>query len=189
MMDDENRLSDEANGNAALAAACAEITLLVLDVDGVLCDGHAWQDGSGRLRRSFSIRDAIALRRWRKNGYKVAVITAARSDDIRDEVGGFGVDFFIENCDDKGAALSWIRQSEGLSEQQIALFAAGIEDLLYLQRAGVAITSPIAPDDIQKSVDFITRLGAGDGAVAEACGFLLRQKALAARFAKRAGGQ
>lgn len=162
--------------NHELAVACASIKLLVLNVDGVLTDGKSWQDAKGRMRRTFSVRDAIAIRRWRKVGGKVAVITELQCDQVKEEVERMGADFFIEDCKDKSVALSWILKSEGLSMTSVATFASHGSDLFVAQQGSVIFAAPGSNPEFLRSAHFVTRLEAGDGAVAEACALLLRTR-------------
>lgn len=180
MAKNDDGSSADAHGRAGetetQAAAWASVKLLVLDVDGVLTDGKTYQDNQGRLRRSFSVRDAISLRRWRKCGGKVAVLTALKSDNVREEVEKIGVDFFIEACDDKSVALSWIFKSEGIGFGEVAIFAAADADLDLAGRACLCIAARTAAPTIRDGADVITKLEPGDGAVAEACATLLKSR-------------
>jgi 3-deoxy-D-manno-octulosonate 8-phosphate phosphatase (KDO 8-P phosphatase) len=162
----------------ALIAASRSIQLLVLDVDGVLTDGKSWQDARGRLRRSFSIRDAIGLRRWKRAGGRIAVITSVDANEVREEIEKIGVDFFIHDCKDKRSALGWILKGEGWSERQVALFSADPLDVELMRDVGVGIAAPNAAATLRKIACIVTRLEAGEGAAAEACGLLLKAGAL-----------
>ena len=155
----------------------ADIRLLVLEIDGVLCDGRAWQDAKGRLRRSFSVRDAIALKRWRKGGGKVAILARALCEDIGDVGEGIGAEFFIADCADKPAALSWILKSAGLSLDNVAFFSTDTRDLTLMREAALSITTHAAAEEMKSAAALITKSEAGDGAVAEACVAVARARA------------
>ncbi len=49
-----------------LAARCAPIVLLVVDVDGVLTDGVIALDDHGIETKHFHVRDGSALKLWRE---------------------------------------------------------------------------------------------------------------------------
>ncbi len=176
-----------AGGSLAQAEAWAAVELLVLDVDGVLTDGKIYQDNKGRRRRVFSVRDAIALRRWRKGGGRVAVVTAARSDDVREAVESIGVDFFIEACGDKNVALAWILKSEGFGMERVAVFAASESDLSACGEARFLIATRQADAAVRAKAGLITKTEAGDGAVAEACANLLSARPATASRRRRVG--
>lgn len=178
-----------AGGTLAHAEAWAAVKLLVLDVDGVLTDGKTYQDNKGRMRRLFSVRDAIGLRRWRKNGGRVAVVTAAKSDDIRETVEGIGVDFFIEACDDKKVALAWILKSEDIDMERVAVFAAQTADLVVCKDAGVLIVTRRAEPGLRAEADIVTKTEAGEGAVAEACASLLSARPAETKHRRPGGAQ
>jgi 3-deoxy-D-manno-octulosonate 8-phosphate phosphatase (KDO 8-P phosphatase) len=159
-----------------LAESCAAISVLVLNVDGVLTDGRLWLDARGRKRRVFSVRDALAIRRWRRAGGRVAVITELRDADVKLELENIGIDFLFEGCRDKSTALSWILKSEGLRASHVATFACYGSDLFLAQQGSVIFAASTASDEFLQTAHFITRRKAGDGAVAEACALLLRTR-------------
>ena len=159
-----------------LADTCARIQLLVLNIDGVLTDGREWQDARGNRQRLFSIRDAIALKRWRKMGGLVAIITELKDAQVKSTIEQLGVDFFFEGCRDKSTAFKWILQSSGLRTSRVATFASHGSDLFLAQQGAVIFAAPCASDEFLRTAHFITRLDAGEGAVAEACALLLRTR-------------
>ena len=78
--------------------------MLVLDVDGVLTDTRLWFDGS-EWRRFFSIRDGVGIKRLIDSGYKIAVITGSKAEDIRARVKSLGIQYFYEGALDKNPSF------------------------------------------------------------------------------------
>src|SRR5258707_12586688 len=63
---------------AELAARCAAIELLVVDVDGVLTDGVIALDDHGVETKHFHVRDGGALNLWRQAGKHAAILSGRR---------------------------------------------------------------------------------------------------------------
>ena len=52
-----------------------QITLLVLDVDGVMSDGKVTYTSDGAELKSFNIKDGVGIKRIQKAGVQTAIIT------------------------------------------------------------------------------------------------------------------
>lgn len=155
------------------------IRMLVLDVDGVLTDGRIWLDTSGEWRRFFSIRDGMGLKILRERGYKLAVITASTSQDIRQRVKNLAIDFFFENAHDKTPAFLELQKACGLKPSEMAYIGDDVPDIPILREVGFAATVPEAVEDVKSVVHYITHRPGGNGAVREICDFIHRYGALA----------
>lgn len=155
------------------------IRLLALDVDGILTDCRIWLDSGGEWRRFFSIRDGLGLKRLQERGYRVAVITASKSEDIRLRAKSLGIDFFYEGAHDKIPAFAELQKASGLEAHQIAYMGDDIPDLPVLKLAGFSATVPDAIDVVRDSVHYVTHRPGGNGAVREVCEFIYQYGALA----------
>ena len=68
------------------------ISLLVLDVDGVLTDGRLYFGPRGEALKVFDVRDGYGLVRLRRAGVEVAVISGRRSPMVSARCRELGVD-------------------------------------------------------------------------------------------------
>ena len=57
----------------------AKITTLILDLDGVLTDGHITINDRGEETKSFHVRDGLGLRLLMRAGIEVIIITGRKS--------------------------------------------------------------------------------------------------------------
>ncbi len=71
---------------ADLAARCAAIELLAVDVDGVLTDGAIVVDDQGVESKNFSVRDGFGYSLWHRAGKRSAILSGRE-----DSVGSFAV--------------------------------------------------------------------------------------------------
>ncbi len=153
--------------HSELAETCAEIRLLVLNIV------------------TFSRRDENAIKRWKKAGGQIAVITEIENQNVNDVVNRLEVDFFFSGCRDKSTALRWILQSQGLKPSRVATFASHGSDLFLAQQGAVIFAAPSASDEFLRTAHFITRRDVGEGAVAEACGLLFRTRMKLGRVSEK----
>lgn len=145
------------------------VQMLVLDVDGVLTDCRVWLDTAGEWRRFFSIRDGFGIKRLQERGYKVAIITTSKSEDIRQRAKNLAIDFFYEGAHDKVPAFEDLQRKSGLKPEQMAYMGDDLPDLPLLRSVSFAATVPEAMDDVKEHVHYVTRRPGGNGAVREVC--------------------
>ena len=62
-----------------LTALVREVSMIVLDVDGVLTDGKIIVDGDGKESKNFYVRDGLAIAEAVKAGYKIIIISGRHS--------------------------------------------------------------------------------------------------------------
>lgn len=155
------------------------IKMLVLDVDGVLTDCRIWMDSNGEWRRFFSIRDGVGIKLLQERGYRIAIITGSKAEDIRTRAKNLGIDFFYEGALDKEPAFEKLKTDSGLEPAQMAYVGDDVFDLPLLKRVGFAATVPEAVDEVKETVHYVTRRPGGNGAVREVCDFISQYGAFA----------
>ncbi len=69
--------------SADLAARCAAIELLAVDVDGVLTDGVIVVDDRGVESKHFHVRDGLAYSLWHRAGKCSAILSGRRAEVVR----------------------------------------------------------------------------------------------------------
>lgn len=153
--------------------------MLVLDVDGVMTDCRVWMDSSGEWRRFFCIRDGVGIKRLMEAGYKIAVITGSKAEDIRTRVKNLGIHYFFEGALDKNPSFERLQKDSGLSPSQMAYVGDDIFDIPLLQAVGFGATVPEAVDEVKEVAHYVTRRAGGSGAVREICDYIHQYGALA----------
>ena len=161
------------------------IKLLILDVDGILTDCRIWMDSSGEWRRFFSVRDGIGIKRLVDHGYKLAIITGSKAEDIRSRVKTLGIHFLYEGSIEKENAFADLKKKSGIKESEMAYMGDDYFDLPILKAVGFAATVPDALDEVKKNVHYITQRPAGNGAVREVCDFIFQYGILSQAQAER----
>lgn len=156
------------------------IKMLVLDVDGVLTDTKLWYDGR-EWRRFFSIRDGVGIKRIMEAGYKTAVITGSKAEDIQARVKSLGINYFYEGALDKEPSFLRLQQESGIKPEEMAYIGDDIFDIPMIKIVGFGATVPEAVDEVLDVAQYVTRRPGGCGAVREICDFIYKYGAFAPR--------
>ena len=61
-----------------LSTRLRSISLLVLDVDGVLTDGGLWIDPNGLLQKRFDVRDGLGIRLLQQAGLQIVFMSGGQ---------------------------------------------------------------------------------------------------------------
>jgi 3-deoxy-D-manno-octulosonate 8-phosphate phosphatase (KDO 8-P phosphatase) len=144
-----------------------KISLLLLDVDGVLTTGQVIYNDSGEETKVFDVRDGLGLRLLMEAGIKVGVITGRRSLALVHRCNNLGITLLKDGIRDKAAALENILQETGVPASQTAFVGDDLPDLPVLRRVGVPIAVGDAHDLVKQAAAWTTSARGGRGAVRE----------------------
>src|ERR1700761_9319397 len=117
--------------------ALSNITLLILDVDGVLTDGGIIRDDAGQQLKRFHVRDGAGIVLWRRLGKEVAIITGKESDVVAHRAQGLGIEHVYQNIGNKLEAYDQLKEELGVSDGQIAYVGDDLPDLPVMRRVAV----------------------------------------------------
>lgn len=156
----------------ALALA-RDISLLALDVDGVMTDGSLLFSASGDELKAFNILDGLGLKQAMAAGIEVAVITGRRSPLTERRMSNLGITTLLQGREDKVTALREIMAERQLQPAQVAYIGDDLPDLAAIRYAGFGVTVPNGHWFVRQHADFCTRAAGGSGAVRELTDLLL----------------
>ncbi|UYL08997.1 HAD-IIIA family hydrolase [Bdellovibrio sp. SKB1291214] len=149
------------------------IKMLVLDVDGVMTDTRIWFE-NGEWRRFYSIRDGVGIKRLTEAGYKIAVITGTKAEDVRARAKSLGIHYFYEGALDKEPSFLQLQKESGISPNEMAYVGDDIFDIPLLQAVSFGATVPEAVDEVIEIADYVTKRPGGCGAVREVCDYIYK---------------
>ncbi|MFN0012408.1 MAG: KdsC family phosphatase [Phycisphaerales bacterium] len=155
------------------APSSLPITLLVLDIDGVLTDGSINLDDDGRETKRFCAADGVGLRTWQRLGYGVAVITGRGGSAVRHRLADLGVAEVVQASTDKAASLRSLAERTGVRPASMAYVGDDWPDRAPMRRVGYPIAVANAAEQVKAVARFVTAHRGGDGAVREAIEHLL----------------
>lgn len=169
---DYTRQLRERHGGDAWRRA-ARIRLLTLDVDGVLTDGKLYFANSGDELKAFSTLDGLGLKLARSHGIEVALITGRQSKIVAHRAANLGLSHVYQHRDDKLAVLDELAKSLGIDYAAIAHIGDDLPDLPLIRRVGLGMTVANAHPVVATEAQWRSQLAGGNGAVREACDYLL----------------
>lgn len=155
------------------AIKASKTKLLLLDVDGVLTDGSVTYSGEDIESKSFNIKDGLGIKLLQSAGISVGIITGRTSPMVERRAKELGISTVVQGREDKGAALEEVAIAAGLDSSQIAYMGDDLPDLSALKKAGLAMAPQDAHSDVLSCVDWTAMKAGGQGAVREACDYIL----------------
>jgi 3-deoxy-D-manno-octulosonate 8-phosphate phosphatase (KDO 8-P phosphatase) len=150
------------------------ITLLLLDVDGVLTDGTIIYSDSGEEIKAFNVRDGHGLKLVMRAGIEVALLTARESKVVMHRARDLGITGVYQKAIDKLAAYRRILEEKQIEDKNVCFVGDDIIDIPVLRRVGFSAAVADAVPEVRDVVDYVARQAGGKGAVREVCELLLK---------------
>jgi 3-deoxy-D-manno-octulosonate 8-phosphate phosphatase (KDO 8-P phosphatase) len=164
------------------------VRVLVLDVDGVLTDGTLYYSAGGEEMKAFNIQDGLGIKMLQAGGVEPAIISGRGSRALELRAQDLGVRHLVQGAEHKLAAFERLLRDLDLRSEQAACMGDDLPDLPLLERCGLAVTVPDAPDQVRARAHYVSRRRGGCGAVREVCELILAaQDALSGQLAKYRG--
>ena len=161
------------------------VDLLILDVDGVMTDGHLYyEDSSGHPKHSgtsfkaFYAQDGAAIKMLQAAGIPVAIITGRESEATARRASELDIAYAYQGVEDKTVALRELCDASGIVAGRMAHAGDDIPDLALFARVGMRLSVPQAHPEVAARADYVTTAGPGAGAVREICHLILIAKGL-----------
>ena len=173
------RSSDKA------AARC--VSMVLMDVDGVMTDGGIlFIDGKseGRL---FDAKDGVGIWLLRRAGVATGVISGRTSAAVKRRVRELGMEEVHLRVRNKLEIYREILARRRIAAESVCFIGDDVVDLEVLAEVGFSAAPADAHPTVREKVRFVTRASGGKGAVREVADFILAAKGHS-RAAGRTGG-
>lgn len=151
----------------------ADVSLVVLDVDGVLTDGRLWFGPDGEALKAFNVRDGHGIKLLIAAGIGVAVISGRRSAAVTARMRELGVSDVAQGVGDKARALAELLKRNAIDARKVACLVDDTPDLGLMAAVGLPAAVADAHPEVLAAAKHVTRARGGAGAVREFCDFLL----------------
>jgi 3-deoxy-D-manno-octulosonate 8-phosphate phosphatase (KDO 8-P phosphatase) len=151
----------------------ADVSLVVLDVDGVLTDGRLWYGPDGENNKVFDVRDGHGIKTLIAAGIGVAVISGRRSSAVTARMRELGVSDVAQGVGDKARALAELLKRNAIDARRVACLVDDTPDLELMAAVGLPAAVADAHPDVLAAAAHVTRARGGRGAVREFCDWLL----------------
>lgn len=156
---------------------CKKITLLLLDVDGVLTDGSLYYGPNGEEIKRFYVRDGYGLKLWHEAGFRSGIISGRNSDIVSFRAAELGMSFVYQGNDDKVAAFDELFAEAAVTTDEIAYVGDDTLDIPVFEKVGLSIAVSDAEEAVRSAVHFVTKTPGGRGAVREVIDMFLKARA------------
>jgi 3-deoxy-D-manno-octulosonate 8-phosphate phosphatase (KDO 8-P phosphatase) len=154
----------------------SRVTLLLLDVDGVLSDGRIVFDADGKESKAFHVRDGHGIKMLQRAGVEVGIITGRQSAVVEIRARELGIRLVRQGTLDKVAAWRDILKEKGLAPEQTAYVGDDIVDVPLMRGVGFAAAVADAEAHAAAAADYVATRPGGRGAVREIIEFLLHAR-------------
>lgn len=152
------------------------IRLLLLDVDGVLTDGKLYFNDQGQEMKAFNTLDGHGIKMLRKSGVEVGIITGRESALVARRAADLGIKLIRQGREDKFDALQEILKEYPCELNAIAYMGDDYPDLLVMTKVGLALTVGNAVEAVARHAHWQSERKGGEGAVREACDFIMHSQ-------------
>lgn len=154
------------------------ISLLVLDFDGVITDNRVWVGEDGHEMVAANRGDSLIMGKLKRAGTQIIILSsevnpvvAARARKMQVEaIHGVGLE-------DKRAVLENLLKERKIDPRQVVYMGNDINDLPCFEVVGWGVAVANSQPEVLRGADFVTTKTGGHGAVREICDLILAAKA------------
>lgn len=141
------------------------INTFIFDYDGVLTDGSLITTSDGEVHRISNVKDGYALQLAYKKGYRVAVISGARSDSIMHRMKALQITDVFLGVERKQDVYREYLKKNNLKPEQVLYMGDDIPDYKVMLEAGVSSCPADAAEEIKSVSKYISHFNGGKGCV------------------------
>ncbi len=164
--------------NPDIESRAARVKLLLMDVDGVLTDGHLINvpgaDGKMYETKMFDSQDGIALQWLSWHGIQTGVISGRVSPATEERAKQVKMTYVYQGHIEKIPILEEIQKASGVAFDEIAYAGDDLTDIVVMRRVGLAIAPANARAEVKRAAHHVTAGAGGAGAIREVCEMLLK---------------
>ena len=172
-----------------MAMPHSPITLVLLDVDGVLTDGTVRCSPHGDEEKSLFMRVVDAVFEARRRGLLVGLVTGEETPWVDFVSARLAVQLVAKGAKDKLAAVRHLAEAAGVGLDAVCYVGDGDRDSPALAAVGLGLAPHDASAEAKGAAAAVLSGPGGRGAVAEAIGLVLRSGERGASTAPRVAGE
>ena len=151
-----------------------KITLLALDVDGVLTDGTLVINADGSETKFFNSLDGHGIKMWQRAGLKIALISGRASPPTEHRAEQLKIEYVFQDCRNKLPVVEQLLEQIGLFPENMAFVGDDLTDMPVMRYVGFAVAVANAVDEVKDCADYVTTRTGGSGAVREVIEYILK---------------
>ena len=151
-----------------------KITLLALDVDGVMTDGTLVINTDGSETKFFNSLDGHGIKMWQRAELKVALISGRASPPTERRAEQLKIEYVYQDCHYKLPVLEQLVDQIGLLPENMAFIGDDLTDMPVMRYVGFSVAVANAVDEVKECADYVTTRPGGSGAVREVIEYILK---------------
>lgn len=151
-----------------------KITMLALDVDGVLTDGTLVINSDGSETKFFNSLDGHGIKMWQRAGLKVVIISGRASSPTEHRAEQLKIEYVYQDCHHKLPIIEQLADQLGLSRENMAFVGDDLTDMPVMRYVGFSVAVANAVDEVKECADYVTTRPGGGGAVREVIEHILK---------------
>jgi 3-deoxy-D-manno-octulosonate 8-phosphate phosphatase (KDO 8-P phosphatase) len=158
--------------------AARKVEMIVMDVDGVLTDGHTYQMDNGEQFLCFNVQDALALTLCGLVNLGLGLISGRDLPSARIRMGRFPIAEMHFGCVRKEPVLVDISKRLAIPFDHMSYIGDDLIDLPLMMKVGFPVAVPDAAPEVLETALYRTRKAGGHGAVRELIVLVLKARGL-----------
>lgn len=162
-----------------LRARAAKIKILLMDVDGVLCDKmYFLPDAAGNVIefKGFDAQDGIALQWCQWLGLRTGIISGRDSPSVVERARQCRMDYVFQGHIEKIPILQTIMADSQATAGEIAYIGDDLTDIVVMHRVGFGVAVANARAEVKGEAHYVTEARGGQGAVREVIELILEAR-------------
>jgi len=152
------------------------ISLVLLDVDGVLTDGTVRYSARGDEEKSLFMRDVDAVFEARRCGLLVGLVTGEETQWVEFIARRLAIEVMVQGAKDKLAAVQQLARAEGIGLDAVCYVGDSDRDAPALAAVGLGLAPHDASAKAKRAAAMVLSSPGGRGAVAETVRLVLRSR-------------
>ena len=153
--------------SAGPARALKNVSLVALDVDGVMTDGKIIINDDGVESKNFNVRDGMAIVLALEYGLQIAVISGRNSKVVERRARELKIRHVYQGARDKKRVFKDLLAKLKLRPSQAAFMGDDINDIEAMEYAGFSAAPADADPAVIRAAAWTSKFPGGGGAVRE----------------------
>jgi 3-deoxy-D-manno-octulosonate 8-phosphate phosphatase (KDO 8-P phosphatase) len=154
----------------------SKISLVLMDVDGVLTDGRILMYSDGTEGRAFCIQDGHGIRMGQRGGLMFGILSGRESRVVTDRAEELYITEVHQGLFDKIQRYEEILERFQIPSEAVCYIGDDLVDVPVMRRVGLAVAPADAEDGAKDAAHWVTRRRGGEGAVRDLVDLILRAK-------------
>ncbi|MDX8388218.1 MAG: HAD-IIIA family hydrolase [Ghiorsea sp.] len=145
------------------------IKMLVLDVDGVLTEGHVTMTDQGDEIKNFNVRDGHGIKMLQRAGIEVAILTGRKSAVVAHRASDLGIKYLIQGSLRKADGLAELCKQADIKAEDCAYMGDDVIDLPAMSLCRLQTAPNNAYAGVLSKTMWVSEFNGGQGAVRQLC--------------------